>query len=649
MADTVVQIDRRLPVARQLKQTYYGPKRVNYYQQNAVNPNSTTTQNYSLILPSGQSSGVSRTLYRRVLGSVTLTDTTGGAGHLSTVNGPANAIEANYVFTLRPNCMENCTAAINVDLTNAGISLSQSRIGDFYNAKMLYSGGQRLSAQALSVENSKMARFNTFTNYALDASGPFASTSQVPTSDSCAMPTSAYITDVQYTTVVQGAGAIVDATTYYSQVQIFFEVQTPIAIGMFEPTNAEEEYLYGIDRINIQVQMQFLIQNFLCVTASGTAAAAVTNATNAATAPLFLGTAAFAVSSNTLYYSTVEVDAESIPRLLRYPVRSYQVYSSPGVTVPGTATLALPGADPALPNSIITQTIPLSSIPWGFLIYIKPTATQPAAVAANELACYPDIFLPITSLQCQFDNSSGLFSLCQQSTLYNLCRRNGLTVSYPEFIGKAVETGVAAMKTAVVAGTPVAVQHTKMDILNGCPVLVRATDLPRSALVGESKATNIQFTIGYSCNVPILNANTQAGPGVCNLGFAAPAGGVTHTGIQSYDTFVVAIYEDLYELDLSDGATKGVRKQIYIDEADIASATYYRQSANPIKHGLTGSGFWSDLADTGKSIVRNIGDIASGNWGQVAKRLTGQLPRGQGAKKGAGTEAREEILRALAK
>lgn len=128
--------------------------------------------------------------------------------------------------------------------------------------------------------------------------------------------------------------------------------------------------------------------------------------------------------------------------------------------------------------SISSNNIQLNSIPRRVYIYCRKRN-------ADLYATDTDTFLALNSININYNNQSGLLSSASAQDLYNISKRNGVNMSWPEWSG-------SAFSTAAITGAPLQSQQ-------GVPVLFDSTGTSgtkRRGLVGSVLALDFGVDIG---------------------------------------------------------------------------------------------------------------------------------------------------------
>jgi len=85
------------------------------------------------------------------------------------------------------------------------------------------------------------------------------------------------------------------------------------------------------------------------------------------------------------------------------------------------------GPGNAAKDTAILNTLQLNQIPDKLIIYIRPTPT--------DTSTQPDVALPITGIQVNFNNNSGILATASDVQLWEMSRNNGLQNNWVEYSG----------------------------------------------------------------------------------------------------------------------------------------------------------------------------------------------------------------------
>jgi hypothetical protein len=202
-------------------------------------------------------------------------------------------------------------------------------------------------------------------------------------------------------------------------------------------------------------------------------------------------------------------------------------------------------------TEIQSQSVYLTAIPEAVLLYVRPAnqlrdvsqqATSGNAIpyyvpvpggpglqsAARSAATIPDAFYPISKISMQWNNSTGLLDTAPQSSLYEMCKRNGLDSSWIDFIGRTLVTSSAGGKSI---GRSTA----------GAPIILRfGYEIP----LDEGQAPGLRGSWNFQARVTVNNpraqfpAATASGPINTAFGSAVAADGLDFAELQQYNAFL---------------------------------------------------------------------------------------------------------------
>lgn len=149
-------------------------------------------------------------------------------------------------------------------------------------------------------------------------------------------------------------------------------------------------------------------------------------------------------------------------------------------------------------SGIQTQSLTIPVIPDLMVFYCKPdllVSGQPAI--ANYTG---DWYLPITQIALNFDNTAGLMSTSPASSLYRMSYRNGLTMSYDEWSGRARKVNApTAVNTGLI--TPA---------VGGFLILKPGVDFGLSAGLASGTSGNFVVQANLTVRNPTANAIATA-------------------------------------------------------------------------------------------------------------------------------------------
>jgi hypothetical protein len=150
-------------------------------------------------------------------------------------------------------------------------------------------------------------------------------------------------------------------------------------------------------------------------------------------------------------------------------------------------------------NGVQSQTITINQIPDMFLIYAKKNT-----YTIHEA----DYYLPITSLNINFNNRSGIFSSFTNEQLYEQSFKHGLNLDYNQYVGKAKmgSTG-AADSEAKLTGGFIIIKPSDMGLDSGLAASVLGNfSFQFTASVLNNTDTNITGANGFSLWVITVNS-----------------------------------------------------------------------------------------------------------------------------------------------
>lgn len=193
-------------------------------------------------------------------------------------------------------------------------------------------------------------------------------------------------------------------------------------------------------------------------------------------------------------------------------------------------------------STIASQTIVLPQIPDMLIIYVKPSAYADASQG--------DWYMPITNINVNFDNFSGLLSSHTTEELYRMAVHNGLEMDFNEWRGKAYSGKTGAT----------------IQTVGGFLVLKPGQDITLQA--GQAPGLIGNFTLQFNATIE----NTSAGG-------ATPV------------LYVITVNSGFFEtLAGSSRIVKGV-----LSEADIISAEPVAEVSRDAMERMVGGGFFDKI------------------------------------------------------
>jgi len=134
----------------------------------------------------------------------------------------------------------------------------------------------------------------------------------------------------------------------------------------------------------------------------------------------FSSTGSFPVPSPELHFQFLTPPLTMrIPNSISYPYYPIERYVTGSLPVSAGAS-----------SQLIGNNIQLNQIPKRIYVYIR---TQNSDLFGSTPWVYSDSFAVITNLNIQFNNLSGILATYSQEDLYEMCRRNGIDMSYKQF------------------------------------------------------------------------------------------------------------------------------------------------------------------------------------------------------------------------
>jgi hypothetical protein len=233
-------------------------------------------------------------------------------------------------------------------------------------------------------------------------------------------------------------------------------------------------------------------------------------------------------------------------------------------------------------TTLSSQTIVLPQIPDMLIIYVKPQAYADASVG--------DFYLPITGININFDNFSGLLSSHTTEELYRMSVHNGLEMDFGAWRGRAYSGKSGAV----------------IQTVGGFLVLKPGQDITLQA--GQAPGLIGNFTLQFNATVENTSSASQT-PVLyvitCNSGFFETLAG-------------------------SSRIVKGV-----LSEADIISAEPVAEVSRDAMERMVGGGFFDKIGSMlskGVDIYNKSKPIVSGIKGFLPETgMLGKVKSGLGA------------------
>jgi hypothetical protein len=233
-----------------------------------------------------------------------------------------------------------------------------------------------------------------------------------------------------------------------------------------------------------------------------------------------------------------------------------------------------------------SQTITLPTIPDLLIIYAKPT---------SYLATDADYYYPITNINVNFDNYSGLLSSHTPSELYSMSVQNGLDMDWNQWNGSSIVQGLATAEN-----------NPFVSLTGGFLVLKPSKDITLQSGQAPSLVGNYTFQF----NATVYN-NTQAPITGCSLWVITANSGYFET------------------IKGSSRIVKGV-----LTERDIIESTNTQVTRTDLNRYVGGSFFNSmgNMISKAIPIIKSVAPAVKQFLPQQAQDIMGQVGLGRGRK-----------------
>ena len=235
---------------------------------------------------------------------------------------------------------------------------------------------------------------------------------------------------------------------------------------------------------------------------------------------------------------------------LKLPARNcldYMILNTYKSPVSINASLT-PGATPTIVQS---NTVTLSQIPDSIMVCVR-------RITGNRTGAYPDTWLPIQSVNINFNNVAGILSNCSQYGLWKLTKNNGLDVSWNNFKGYAVESPTITTVSAAagsVATYAVGADAAAAKFVATCasPVLLKM-------------GSDIPLTSDWLAPSSIGNYSLQVSATVCdNTSYGGAA-----TDLGSYELVVICLNSSMIVCSLGSASSySGLLTKAQVLEASV--------------------------------------------------------------------------------
>lgn len=282
---------------------------------------------------------------------------------------------------------------------------------------------------------------------------------------------------------------------------------------------------------------------------------------------------------NVLFYTPRDVSSQPKQSVVPYMEYVAQAVQSSNAAMASGAS-----------STIVSQTIQLSGTPDLLILYCKPD---------SYLATDGDFYLPIDSLTLQYDNDPGLCSTLTREELYQFSVRNGLNMSYPEWIGQ----GKSAQSSLDV------------PLCGGLVVLRPGIDFP--VRTGNAPGREGKFQLRYTATVrnqTAVNRTPVLYVALANSGFFTSV-----NGLSSYTLFPLQEEDVLRAVAAPSGERGSLRR--------IVGGSIFSSLSNVFNKA-------KDLYSMTKPMISTIKNMASSADSEGAKRVGEVLGKiGYGKKK----------------
>jgi len=379
---------------------------------------------------------------------------------------------------------------------------------------------------------------------------------------------------------------------YQTTYNIFYRYQSTeklvLSPFIFSEIHGNETALFGINNVQLVVNLGNTQRNLRCAPlASGAALQrGVTNVQFNTGAPQAWSTSVVNIS-----FYTPSLDLDLPPKSV-VPYMEFPRY------ITGNLANVLPNATATLRSNTIT----LPQIPDMLILYCRPQTYGDAVLGINANT-RGDWYLPITNININFDNFSGLLSSHTAEQLYAMSVDNGLDMDWNTWNGQAVVANSRPVNPVVLGRTQ---DGNRVPAVGGFLVLKPSKDIPLQSGQAPSVVGNYTFQF----NATVFN---QSGAVV------SPA------------LYVIAVNSGFFE---TQSGSSRILKGI-LNEQQVISAPRAMDSANLRRY--VGGNFLSSLGTALSKVARN--PAVQSAVGQMAKSALGKggnVAGGVGSMAGAG-------------
>lgn len=224
-----------------------------------------------------------------------------------------------------------------------------------------------------------------------------------------------------------GGGAYVVGSTPVTALVSWTE-WSPIVASPFEYGGEDQVGLVGLDRLQFQFAFNSTYQQLWShANASGSVITQVAPQTSG----LFVNPMLW------LNSLTPKLLNETVPRDIVVPYSELIAYQqSQGIVAAGATA------------DMVSNAVQLKGIPDKLMVYVR---TPLAAQGVDD----PDTFWPISRISITLENATSVLQTASPFHLYQMSKKNGLSLSWPEFQGSATALGGASVRTI---GSPLVLQ-----------------------------------------------------------------------------------------------------------------------------------------------------------------------------------------------
>lgn len=622
MSTLIITKDPRLPTNTLDLHTEETARQITYRRWAATNPTNIAGATWAIPIPAG--SGISRRLRLRLQGTVSFgnagitqairaTNDVGGAQVEGVVAAGLhwtaaaaipgtqvtaqsnNPCDLNWAFGLVQSPIAAATTSLNIDLGSGNSSITTSNINMTSPAMRYYNMSKEESCSTSSLTANDFSYTNQYFDWQ-DANGPFTGSTKVD-------KTFGY-SDCSKISSIRIASAGGQNNRYIQNVAISFDICESLECGVFSAGLDERMAIYGISTLGVSINYISDIAKSIIkrvfVPPTGWRGGPATDEYVAPWLTQLIASSSISFSQQDLLVGYIM--AEKIPRVINYGMTVLNYFNS---QTQSSGRIAFPMTTDSLKDlptqSILSPLISTNVVPRGILVWIT-TNSNSSSAARDQNGSAPTQFLPIFSLQVNFNNQSGLLSSYTKEELYDMSVKNGLRIPYDSFAGNcAVSQDKVSSATQDI---PNAVGVAKY-VNNSCPIYITMEDLglPEGIYAGSVYPCNITIQAGYQDNVVNTLRQTAAGPPPV---FEYDLGGSV------VNMQVCLVTDQILQFD------SGTFTPIS-DIKSIVSKTVH-SSSKPLRERLMG-GSLSDIFD-------GVGNLFSGNFSGALKNLPGALETG---------------------